>query len=188
MKKIIVGMLLSAGLVASTFAQGVVVFKNFGGGSNVPGGGNLTPVPLVYGTDGTTRLDGTGFTAQLWDANSMTALTPGSGTGVVGFGTGNFAGTFAPNNSIAVPGVAAGSDASLMVRVWDNQGGTVTSFDSAAIRGESVTFSVTLADAQSPTFPILAGMNSFSLAAVPEPSVIALAVVGIGAFLVRRKK
>jgi hypothetical protein len=185
MKKIIASALLAVGIVGSASAQGVVVFKNFGVGSNT-GGGNLTPVPLVFDTDGTTRLAGTGFTAELLGgaaADSMVSLTP-----TVGFGTGNFAGTFAPSSSVPVPGVAAGAVAFLQVRVWNNQGGSITSYDNALIRNESVVFQVTLADALAPSLPILAGMNSFALTVVPEPSVVALALLGAGALFLRRRK
>lgn len=184
MKKLIIIGLAVAGFAVSATAQGVVVFKNFGTGLNSPS--NLTPVPLVYNTDGTTRLAGTGFTAELLGgstAGSLASLAP-----TVGFGTGNFAGTFSPSSSVAVPGVAAGSTAFLQVRVWDNQGGTVTSYNSATLRNQSVVFQVALADALAPSLPILVGMNSFSLAVVPEPSVIALSILGVGALLLRRKK
>lgn len=185
MKKTIALSLAIVGLACSASAQGVVLFKNFGTGSNT-GGVNLTPVPFVFDVDGTTRLAGTGYTAQLWggtSADSLSALTP-----TVAFNTGNFAGTFSPNDAVAVPGIAAGSTAFLQVRVWNNQAGSVTSYDAALIRNQSDVFQVTLGDAQNPDLPILAGMNSFSLVVVPEPSVIALAVLGAGALFFRRKK
>jgi hypothetical protein len=173
--------LLSAGLSYSACAQGVVAFKNFGTGGN--GTFGTTPA-RVFNVDGVTGLAGTGFTAQLWggaNADSLQALTP-----TVNFGTGLLAGLFSPNSTVAVPGVAVGSVATLRVRVWDNQSGAVTSWDAATIRGESNTFTVSLVDSQNPNPPILIGMNSFTL--VPEPSVIALALLGAGALLFRRKK
>lgn len=183
MKKLFLTALLAVVTVASASAQGVISFKNYGTGGN----GSFGSSPArVFGVDGVTGLSGTGFTAQLWggaDAGSMVALTP-----TVGFGTGLLAGLFAPNPTVAVPGIAAGGTATLMVRVWDNQGGAVTSWDAALIRGESNTFTAGLVDSQNPNPGVLIGLNSFSLTVVPEPSVIALAILGAGALYFRRKK
>jgi hypothetical protein len=87
---------------------------------------------------------------------------------------------------------------------WYNAGGTITSLAAAEAAGvpygESAAFNVTglgepssimTAYNGSPTAAtqpaIMKNLTSFSLTSVPEPSTIALGVMGIGAFLARRR-
>jgi hypothetical protein len=98
----------------------------------------------------------------------------------------------------AVPGVAGGSAdrAKFIIRAWDNRGGTITTWqqvlqDPNIARGESFIFTVNqqLGLAPSITPPNISGFESFQLHVVPEPSVIALGVLGAGClFLLRRRK
>jgi hypothetical protein len=87
---------------------------------------------------------------------------------------------------------------------WYNAGGTITSLAAAKAAGvpygESAAFNVTgLGEPSSimtayngtPTAAsqaaVMRNLQSFSLTSVPEPSTIALGVMGIGAFLARRR-
>jgi hypothetical protein len=186
MKKLALVALTSVAVVATSYAQGTVNFNN-----RVVG----VVVAQIYDVDGTTGLAGTGYTAQLFGgaqgtaADQLTALTPATD-----FRTGNAAGFINSPGAVVVTGVAGGGTATLQVRAWDNQGGTLTSFDDAmaagAAYGSSDPFDVAgLGDpsASPPTTPPnLVGLTSFSL--VPEPSTYALLALGAGALFLRRRK
>ena len=108
------------------------------------------------------------------------------------------AGTIAPPTTApAVSGVAAGANARLQIRAWDNRGGTVTSWnqvtlaqnDSTVLRGVSPSFdSLKLGDGAANPVPNLQGLQSFNLHLVPEPSAIALGVLGLGALVMFRRR
>lgn len=137
-------------------------------------------------------LTGTGFTAQLWAAPaggaplallSATVMRPaGSLAGYV------VPPAFAPT----VPNAVGGSQVNFDFRVWDNRGGTITTWaqvmaDATILHGSSGTFTTAVAEPPN-TPPNLVGLTSFNLWAVPEPSVIALGALGLGALLLRRRK
>lgn len=177
MKKLLLTGILACGFATAGFSQGAVTFKNFGTGANGSiafGSANVTDASGA-------NLDGAGFTAELINT------ADGSSLGTVNFGSGALAGTFNPTPTLIVAGVANGASANLQVRAWDNSSGA--DFDNALVRGESNAFDVTLGDPTVPSsLPILVGMNSFSLAVVPEPSVILLGLAGAGLLWFRRKK
>jgi len=160
-----------------------------------------TPTPAGSHVYNGTPLNGTGFTAQLWAVNSQSpdsglqpiASTPFRTTTVESF-RGSFQATFA-----VVPDTPfdPASLAKFQVRAWDNQDGTVTTWDqvleSNVPRGWSTIFTVPFPVGGGPILaPDLIGLESFQLfipEVVPEPSVIALGVVGAGfVFLIRRRK
>jgi hypothetical protein len=161
---------------------------------------NETPgFAQVFDTDGTTPLAGTGFSAQLWGSTSSNPATfVALGTPQT-FATGplaGFVGAGAPFGPAAVTyqvsGTTGGTPFFYQMRVWNNQGGTVTSFDSALIRGASGVTPVALggSDGVNPTVPTPDANThlAFSLAAVPEPSTIALGVLGGLVLMFRRRK
>jgi len=97
-----------------------------------------------------------------------------------------------------VPNVAAGSSARLQMRAWQNLGGTITSWSDALARANSDT-TYQLGDGLSFDSPALTaapnppadslGMTSFNLhTVVPEPSTIALGVLGLGALVLFRRR
>jgi hypothetical protein len=151
-------------------------------------------------------LAGTGFTATLWGLESSQVTGNVDANNLVLIGTtvfrtttsGNFAGTvIQPAAPSAVPGVALGSDrGTFQMRVWDNKNGTIATWDQALTSGTALgssdlfTVPFSLGGTLSPpnTPPNLQGLQSFQLT-VPEPSVIALGVLGAGClFLLRRRK
>jgi len=175
-------------------AQGTVNFANLGAGVNAP----------IFDTDTTTKL-GAGFTAELWagaTANSLAAVKS------VSFST-SVAGVFLGGSTV-VPGVAAGSPAFYQVRVWNSGGGFATWGDAvtgygannpaAKIGFNNIDYANPLNASglgvlQTPnlgggpvTPPNLLSLTSFHLVSVPEPSVIALGILGVGALLLRRRK
>ena len=160
--------------------------------------GPTTPIPQGTQTYGGQPLVGSGYTASLW------ARTAGSGAAFVQAATTPFRTTTSttlfgfwttPGTAVVLPGIPsdATTRAEILIRVWDNQGGTVTSWDAAVQRGN-------VAIGQSDPFvvpyqlgggtvlpPTLQGLQSFQCP-VPEPSVIALGVLGAGCFLLLRRR
>jgi|SaaInl7_100m_RNA_FD_contig_101_514929_length_1209_multi_62_in_0_out_0_2 hypothetical protein len=161
-------LLLAALCVAATLsasAQGTVNFANIGGGVNAP----------VTGPDG---LLGAGFTAQLQLADGTNVGDPANF-----LANGLFSG-----GTRTVAGVAGGSAANLQVFVSNADG---------SISGTSGQITVTLANPNAVPVPetpaALAGLSAFNAVGgagnvIPEPSTIALALLGGAALLLRRRK
>lgn len=183
MKKILTIVAAAVLVSFSASAQGTITFNN-----------RITGVvdAKIFAADGVTGLAGTGFSVELYaGASGSTLDSQMVATGIVStFRTGAAAGYFTSLGDVAVPGFAGGSVVAVQLRAWDNQGGTITSYGAASIRGASAIFNTAgpLGGSGNPpaTAATLQGLTSFSI--VPEPSVIALAVVGAGALLLRRRK
>lgn len=214
MKKTLL-ILVSLVCAVTVFGQGTMAFNNRIVGSVVapiygvdpanqgPSGfrqGNTSagtpPGTQLY--SGVPLLSGTGYTAQLFGGAVGTSLDPASPanalTPTVAFRTGSAAGyTVTPAPTVAVPGVAENGTAVVQLRAWDNRGGTITSWDQvlqdpSVPRGWSTTFNVSPLGGTLTTPPNLVGLTSFNLFIVPEPSVIALGVLGVGALLLFRRR
>jgi len=215
MKKLILaGCVISCAV--SVLAQGTIVFNNHVVGSVVaqiyaPNPANPTQQQLgnaangfpvgstVYGG---ALLAGAGFTAQLWGfptpnattIQPVTSLVPATGYSTAGFRTGNAAGLWVTSTDAAIiPGAGEGTLATLQVRAWDNQNGTITTWAAALTAGvnsgASALFnSPALGGISAP--PNLVGLQSFSLtgAITPEPSTFALAGLGAVALLIFRRR
>ncbi len=209
MKKLI---LFACGVACagSVLAQGTIVFNNRVVGSVVapiynldpsnPGvqttGNTATGFPAGTTTYGGPLLSGSGFTVQLWCAPGANqtegSLVPAQGFSESTFRTGAAAGLWTSSvNPAIIPGAAEATVATLELRVWDNLGGTVTSWaqalSSAGARGESPLFNSQPLGGVSPP-PNLVGLVSFDLTAVPEPSTFALAGLGAVALLIFRRR
>jgi PEP-CTERM motif len=178
MKKILlIAGLAIAGLV-STYGQGTVNFANLGPGVNAP----------VNDINGTTRL-GAGFLAQLYAGPDASSLAPvGTPTGFLAAAPGYFQG-----GVVTIATVAPGTVGTFRVHAWDSVGGTVNSFAAAqaagAKYGSGNIFTVATGGAGTPPGApsTLVGQTSFNL--VPEPSTIALGVLGAaGLLMIRRRK
>jgi hypothetical protein len=76
--------------------------------------------------------------------------------------------------------------AAVQVKVWDNEGGTVTSWVQALVantpHGESQAFNVSNIGGTVNPAPALLGLQSFGIVVIPEPSGL-LMVVGLGAVM-----
>lgn len=182
MKKLFV---LMACLVAtvSSYAQGTVNFNTRVTADNV----NLR----VLGLDGN-PVTGANYSAQLFAGPAGAAEAALNPIGSpVSFRAGNAAG-WIDAGAVVVTGVPGGQTATLQLRAWDNTTGA--NYASAQVRGESRTWTTgALGDpgAQPPTVPASLGAgtgNGFQLYVVPEPSTIALGVLGAAALLLRRRK
>ena len=210
MKKLVIlaALVVCAG---SLYAQGQLQFNNrvvgeivaqvYGpetGNSQTRKSGNTSAgTPVGTQTYTGALLAGSGFTAELWastngaPASSLQAVSAVNG-GRSDFRTGAAAGWW--NATVAtIPGVIEGGTATVQVRVWDNRGGTITTWAAAQAnltipQGSSDIFTVSGLGGILTTPPSIQNFRSFNITAVPEPSTIALGVLGVGALLLRRRK
>lgn len=159
-----------------------------------PTGGTVYNGPLLAGTGYTFAL----FAGPAGAAESalvlVTTTTFRTGTAATALPAGTVF-----TQTLPIPGVASGSSAALQVRVWDNQGGTVGTWAAVLANplipsGKSAVFASAPLGGPDPaggppiTPPAMTGWTSFNISAVPEPSVIALGALGLGALLLRRRK
>ena len=174
MKKLI--LTVAAVMVSvAAFAQGQVTFNN-----RVAG---VVDARVTF-ADGASAGQGVGagYTAQLFggaDANTLSALLPNTT-----FRTSSAAAQGYVNGTVVdVPGIAPGNKATLVMRVFDSAGAGV---------GQSGPFTITLGGGTLPPAN-LEGLAAFTVSGtggpiIPEPSTIALAALGVGALLLRRRK
>jgi hypothetical protein len=163
---------------------------------------NVQPLPKVVGIDGNAVSAGIQVEVLAFNSTSSSfeslatsglLATPASRIGVFSGGT------------VAIPFIAPGGTAELMVRAWDTATGA-TYADAAAnpagIIGSSGSFSVsslggfTGGDPNNPANTLLpaaivfagGGYQGIQLELVPEPSTYALAALGLGGLLFFRRK
>jgi len=139
-------------------------------------------------------LSGTGFTVGLFFGAAGQPLDQRDTTV---FRTGGAAGTWVtrtPGYTDILPGTAV----TVQIRAWDNRNGQITSWtavmaDPTIPQGVSGLLSHVMGGVDpltGMTFPVqqTLGLRSFQLTMVPEPSLIALGALGLGALLLRRRK
>jgi hypothetical protein len=177
-----------AALPLPGLGQGSVHFSNFDRTS-------LGPNAPIYRADGTTKLEGSGFMAELFAGASVNSLAPIASTG---FRTGNGAGYFDGGTQFILS-VNPGADAWAEVRVWNAASGAT--FDQALASGlpdswwQSSIFIVHTGDPNlggAPSVPgALTGLGTSPvyLNAIPEPSPIVLAGLGavVALFHIRQR-
>lgn len=197
MKKMLITLAM-VGLAIYTQAQGVVNFNTR----------TLDPIARIYDIDGKTPLLGTGYYAQIFagdgtvtveNQNSLVAkgtpVTFGTTTSSAGYVL-----TASPVNPTVVVSSAPGL-VTIQVRAWsanfstwDGAQAAFKAADPTAKIGFSnlipVTSAATIGNPTPPVAPNLVGLNSFNLTvnSVPEPSTIALGVMGLSVLLFRRRK
>jgi len=212
MKKTLAISLLLAATAVGSFAQGTINFANIFGtaqsrtflapiyapdpanplmelrgntsagvpaGTTVYGGGVLNTAGYVLGL----------FIGETQIGASQVIRT--SATGALPAGT-------IATTTLTVPNVAAGLTAVLEVRAWDTRGGVVDTWakalaDTSVAKGRSGVFTTGRlggidADGFVVTAPNTVGWTSFNVAVVPEPSTIALGVLGLGSLLLFRRR
>jgi hypothetical protein len=201
---------------ASGWAQGTITFQN--GGLSFTSVGNRYvyasgPIGAGDATDAARRLTGTNYCAGLWyvtGAGNGGQLAGGRG-GVQALNSittssslFNFRnptttdpnkGTWVPvgGNTFVLAGVDLGASATLQVRVWDyiTYGRTEAGYLAALAAGSGVGYSAPFdyaipAAGSTPDKYYLNGLSAFVL--VPEPSTIALGVLGAASLLFLRRK
>lgn len=130
------------------------------------------------------------YTVELWGALGNSGLAPlmGSAAGAadaliqtpLSLASGYFAG-----GSWSVTGIPAGVDAQLQVRVWETQFGSYNN-QTSGLYGMGTVITVKLTEPPA-TPQALVGMANIALTAVPEPSILALGMLGLGALMLRRR-
>ena len=171
-----------------------------GGGTGNPSGGNWTA--QLWAVAGSSALSadaaaaaGSPFAPLRNSANADRA------TFRTTFLTDDMHGTInQPSQPMIVDGVTANgpNTVTFQMRVWDTKGGTINTWadvlaNPGVFRGYSDLFqnAFSLGGTEVPpnTPPFMQGLTSFNVFIVPEPSVIALGVLGAGClFLLRRRK
>jgi len=163
-------------LAAQAFAQGQVNFSNYVPAANPP---VIAPF-TVFHSDGPGLGALPGFKAQLF-------LVTGSARTAIGDVT-----TFRTSPAAAqpylnaitviVPGIDVGSVATFVVRAW-----TGANYESSLSFGESNPVTITLGGGTSVPAD-LTGLQPMVAFPFPEPSTLALAVLGAGLLLFRRRR
>jgi len=188
MKKLLL-LAMSLAVAASVYAQGTVNFANGAAGVNAPiyyqsvGGAFAAPANGTY--------------------LSMLFVGP-AGSAASALTTNGVSGSFAPVGTTSpgyvlggartITGFASGTQVVLQIRAWNTALGATWEATGAPADGSkpgtgvSNLVPVTLGGGPTPT-PNLVGLNSFAISPVPEPSSIALGLLGLGAVaLFRRRK
>jgi len=196
MKRIL--LTLAAGFLAcSVFGQGGVVINTRGGGVDAQVTDTLTGqlvtgnaylAQLYYGAPGVAEdamvavLDAPGGTTA-----TPAWFTPASLPGYILTSTGG-------GNRYTDPAVVApGANTDFQLRAWQASLGAtweaaLGAWDSTTVMGKSGIITVATSANNLDTPKPLAGLASFDLVPVPEPSVIALGAIGLVALLWRRRK
>lgn len=171
---LILSSLMLSGMFA--FGQGYLVF-----GNRVTAVGIDAP---VYDVDGATKLDGAAYNAQLYWGTSADSLAPVGAA--VPFRTGAAAG-YISSSTVTIDGAPGGTAGFVAMRAWATAAGTSweDAMASGSGYGTSDTIAITLAGSPTPP-PNMEGLTSFAL--VPEPSTIALGLLGLGVLALRRRK
>jgi len=159
---------------------------------------------LVGGSAGTGLANGNNISVELYalgggsSAAPLSSLFPVAQYSSIGYTVAAGAGLFkavSPSGDTGIPNSSSGS-ATIALAAWYNGGGAYTSLAAAQAAnqpaGESLPVFISgLGGTGSPpaTPPPLTGIQSFSLTttSTPEPSTIALGVMGASAFLLRRR-
>jgi hypothetical protein len=189
MKKLIPVIALLVG-VSSAFGQGVVSFRN--GPADLPS----PPDRLVRMPDMVTPVIGTTFAVQLFYGADPGSLTPHPTIAYfrASLSAGSWSGANRTLTGIAAPATpqpgtfTLGPLTWLRVDVWDSGAGRTVPFSQATVFGSTLfQYQQRLSDPPDTADAAMRNFVGFSL--VPEPSVIGLGLIGIGAlFMLRRRK
>jgi hypothetical protein len=195
MKKTMLTLALVGLSAAATFAQGTIQFLNSG----------LSPVKFeaVPGSVAVNAPQNIGIVIGVWWGTSAASLQLQTPTAKIGTGPTPADGVFNGGAVYSLPGAPVGSTVSLKISGWVNINGTtpdvITGRADPRIThyGESaVVTTLALAPESGPGTVVWQGATGvnpnrakpFVIAVVPEPSVMALGALGLGALLLRRRK
>ena len=163
----------------AAFAQGTVNFINIVGSLNAPD----------FLSDGTTKISGAGFTAELLAGTSATSLASVAQTG---FLTGAAAGYF-NGGTVTLVNIAPGATGFFQLHIFTTASGSFAAAQAANIPNtwaqSSVFQVVTGGGGTPPSTPApLTGLTSITVRSLsPEPSPLALVGLGAILFLTARK-
>lgn len=212
MKKTITGALTLLAGASAVYAQGSISIANYGAlspylyvsykatGTDL-GGTAVGPAPTLsnYALE---TANGNDWSVQLYAAPGLnaTVLSPVAGSIVTLGTTATTMGTWAIGGTAAIvnlPGTTGGATGTATVQLyaWYNEGGQIASYATALAdgvpTGTSLVANVTGLGGGSPpaTAPGLPeSLGNIAVSAVPEPSTIALGVMGASAFLMRFRR
>lgn len=131
------------------------------------------------------KLDGAAYLAQAYVGKTADSLAP-VGTAQA-FRVGTAAG-YITTTAVTVAGAPDGTALFVQLRAWEAAGGA--NYEAAYAAGKLAGFSntISMTAAEAPNLPpSMAGLQSFALAAIPEPSTLALGMLGAAALLLRRR-
>ncbi|MSU59974.1 MAG: PEP-CTERM sorting domain-containing protein [Pedosphaera sp.] len=212
MKKALVT-LAAVALTVSSFAQGTLNWgNNFGstqfrapiygpepGNVSLAKTGQSTAVSFPLGSTVYSGglLQGTGFTMALYFGPS--GVTDPAGLTFVSSATFRTAASQVAPAGMTFPavvtlgGILPGQTAKLQIRVWDNAGGTITSFANAVTGAASPLFLSGFlggTDTSGNIFltPNSIGWTSFNIYTIPEPGTFVLAGLGAAGLLIFRRR
>lgn len=180
----------------SALAQGTILLQNFGTGFTGAGVRDANNVLIAAGSPITVELLGGATAGSVQPFTAQITTTTWAGGGI--FGLGDSAG------ERVLPGLAPGSFPFFQLRAWNNTGG-ITSYAAAlsvpnAAYQYSTIFQLVPGGGLSglgnpagvptaiPAGPLFGMPTGFQLIPVPEPSTIALGILGAAALLLRRRK
>ena len=193
----------------SGFGQGSLSYQNTGGVGKEKYVFLPDPsYPLVARNGGTlpdyvghSKVEGPGFYAQLWWAlgedQPENCLMPVPGS-VVTFRTGSTAGLINGKSKLEIPGTFGGDLVTLQLRVWNNLGGTLNTWEEAkssnqTFWGLSGRFNYMLSGVARDGTPVVvpgnmsSAMSYFSIP-VPEPGLASLLTLGLGGLAWRGRR
>jgi len=208
-KTLILGILGLAASAVTSFGQGSLALNNYHYSLTGP----LQDVKYGAGSDGTVGAglnssytvgvyyvsvagdNHASFSADASGTALPTSLYTGPGTLTLAGLTGTFGdilagftpGEYAPANSFN-PGLGGGATATIMVIAYEG-----SSYATASHRGHSAAFTMTTPSGSAAT-PLTGnsetdgGFSAFTVASVPEPSVLALSGLGAAALMALRRK
>jgi hypothetical protein len=217
MKKSIAGVLLLLAGASVSYGQGAVSLADYEANINTyiyvsykpatgptvllggPGTGAPTPTLSNYAQE---VGKGSEWTVQLYGAtgsglspSALSALVGASSTfanGLSGSGNDPVLGTWLSSSIYQFTGAPNGTVATVQLYAWYNDGGVITSYSQAVADGVPAGYSapanVSLIAAPSPPAVLPDALGSFNVTAVPEPSTIALGVIGASTFLMRLRR
>lgn len=177
MKKLLLAAACILAMVSSLAADGQVNFSNLQSGTK------------IFKPDGTTPLVGPDFVAQLWwsatnDEASMAAVGATQAFKTQGSG---FEGLFT-GKARTIPGSDGVKTFFFQIRAWEAAGGAdwASASVSGKLFGKSEIFTAVPTLAPATPADLLNFTKSFNV--IPEPSTIALGVLGAAALLALRRK
>ena len=169
-------------------------------GEDFKSGNTASETPAGSQTYMGSPLQGSGFSAQLFAANGA-SQPEGSLTAVAGsltpFRTGATLGGTIATSTLTVPQVPVGGTGTFQLRVWDNLGGTLTSWAQAEplwlngtiAAGKSILYNVAALNVNADSPPNMLGFRSFNIqGGIPEPSTFLLGGLGAAAWLILRHR
>jgi len=196
---------------SAVYAQGTVSMANYlalntylyvsykaGVAPAVELGGGGTVIPPTTSNFALETANGNAWSVQLYAAPGLnaTTLSPVSGSIVTLGTTPGTLGIWSSTEIATLPGTTGGATgtATLQLYAWYNAGGAITSYSAALADGVPTGYSavadITGLGGGSPpqTAPTLPESLGNIVVAVPEPSTIALGVMGASAFLMRLRR